>query len=238
MAFVLVSLNKVQCLFGQGLIGRIAESRRPLNPEQVPAERDQALQLLEQTRNRLLDEGLAASRPDVGIMIEVPAAVYQVEAPSRRVDFLSDGTNGLAQFLPPTDRDDRQAPARPDPVHPAWLQARKQIADSAHHAGKPVAVCGGIAGDPAMALVLLGIGFNGLCISPAVPLNGKWTVRTVTTATMRAKADEVLRRESPDGIQRLLDVIRRDMGAADLATGATRDHAADARGMPAVGMLG
>lgn len=186
-------------------------------------ELEQALRLLEQARDQLLDEGLAVSRPDVGVMIEVPAAIYQVEELARRVDFLSVGTNDLAQFLLATDRNDPQVSVRLDPVHPALLRALKQISDSAQRAGKPVTVCGEIAGDPAMALVLLGMGFNGLSMSPAVLLEVKWAVRSVTTATLRAMAAEALRCESPDGIHRLLGIIRGDIGLEGLISAATND---------------
>lgn len=175
-------------------------------------ELEQTLQLLDQAQEQLLDEGIDVARPDVGVMIEVPAAVYQADALARRVDFLSVGTNDLAQFLLAADRNDPQTSARLDSVHPALLQALKQIADCARRANKPVTVCGEIAGDPALALVLLGMGFNGLSMSPTALLKVKWAVRTVSTATLRAMAREVLRCESLGGIHRLLAVIRADIG--------------------------
>ncbi len=197
-------------------------------------ELEQALQLLEQARDQLLDEGLSVSRPSVGVMIEVPAAVYQVDALARRIDFLSVGTNDLAQFLLATDRNNPQVSARLDPVHPALLRALKEIADSAHRLGKPVTVCGEIAGDPAIALLVLGMGFDGLSMSPAALLKVKWAVRSVTMATMRIMAAEALRCESPDGIQRLLGAIRGDFGLEALSSGHADDATQGHRSYPAI----
>jgi phosphotransferase system enzyme I (PtsP) len=175
-------------------------------------ELDEALRLLEQAKQQLVDEGLSISRPSVGVMIEVPAVVYQVEALARRVDFLSIGTNDLTQYLLATDRNDPQASARLDPVHPALLQALKQIAESAQRAGKPVTVCGEIAGDPAIALLLLGMGFHELSMSPAVVLKVKWAVRRVSSVTMRSVAGKALQCESSLEIHRLLETVRLEIG--------------------------
>jgi len=181
-------------------------------------ELEQALRLLDQARSQLLEEELAVARPEVGVMIEVPAAVYQVEALASRVDFVSVGTNDLAQFLLVTDRNDPRWAACLHGVHPALLRALGEILRSAHRARKPVSVCGEIAGDPVTALVLLGMGFDGLSMSPAALLKVKWAVRNVNAATMHAVAAEALRCESADAIDRVLDTMRRDMGLDRIAT--------------------
>lgn len=98
------------------------------------------------------------------------------------------------------------------------LRALGEILRSAHRARKPVSVCGEIAGDPVTALVLLGMGFDGLSMSPAALLKVKWAVRNVNVATMHAVAAEALRCESADAIDRVLDTMRRDMGLDRIAT--------------------
>ena len=172
----------------------------------------QALQMLEQAMRQLLDEGLSISRPPVGVMIEVPAALYQIEALARRADFLSVGTNDLAQYLLATDRNNPDDSARLYPAHPALLQALKQVLDSAHRAGKLVTVCGEIAGEPAIALLLLGMGFDGLSMSPAALPGVKLAVRSVTMERMRVLAAESLRCERPVTIHRLLEVVDIETG--------------------------
>ncbi len=175
-------------------------------------ELDEALCLLDQAKQQLLDEGLSVSRPSVGVMVEVPAAVYQIEALARHVDFLSIGTNDLTQYLLATDRNNCQASARLDPVHPALLRALQQIAESAQCAGKPVTVCGEIAGDPAIALLLLGMGFHGLSVSPAVLPKVKWAVRSVSSVTMRSVAGKALQCESSHELRSLLEAVRLEIG--------------------------
>jgi len=186
-------------------------------------ELEQALELLEQAIHQLVDEGFPVSRPPVGVMIEVPAAVYQAQALARLADFLSVGTNDLGQYLLATDRNNPRVSTRLDPAHPALLQALQQVVDSAHKAGKLVTVCGEMAGDPGMGLLLLGMGFDGLSMSPAALPRVKWAVRGATSARTRSLAKEALLCERPDAIRRLLDAARVDIGLERLVSGSGSD---------------
>ena len=168
---------------------------------------------------QLMGEGIAVSRPPVGVMVEVPAAVYQAHSLACSADFLSVGTNDLAQYLLATDRNNPRVSARLDPTHPALLAALKMVVDSAHRAGKPVSVCGEIASDPAMGLLLLGMGFDGLSMSPAALPRMKWAVRSVTFERMRSLAAEALRCERPSAIRSLLDAVVVDIGWEELVSG-------------------
>jgi phosphotransferase system enzyme I (PtsP) len=181
--------------------------------------------MLEQAIQQLHNEGLPVTRPPVGAMIEVPAAVYQVEALARRVDFLSVGTNDLAQYLLATDRNNPHDSAHLYPVHPALLRALKQIRDSAWRTGTPVTICGEIAGEPAIALLLLGMGFDGLSMSPAALPGVKWAVRHVTSARMRALALESLQCERPEEVQRLLETLNVETGVEAPAPESAHHHA-------------
>ncbi len=175
-------------------------------------ELEQALELLEKAVQQLVEEGFPVSCPPVGIMIEVPAAVYQAQELARRVDFLSVGTNDLAQYMLATDRNNPQVSFRLDPAHPALLRALQQVVDAAHRAGKPVTVCGEMAGDPAIGLLLLGMGFDGLSMSAAALPRVKWAVRSATSARMRSLAAEALLCEHPVAVRRLLDAILKEIG--------------------------
>lgn len=177
-----------------------------------PEELEQALELLEQARGQLLDEGHPVTRPPLGVMIEVPAAVYQAEPLARCADFLSVGTNDLAQYVLAADRNNPKVSGRLDPAHPALLQALRQIVGAAERAGKTVTVCGEIASDPAMALLLLGMGFDGLSVSYAALPRVKWAVRATTSVRMRALAEEALRCERVHPIRGLLDAMLREVG--------------------------
>ncbi|MGB5831774.1 MAG: putative PEP-binding protein [Thiohalocapsa sp.] len=85
-----------------------------------------------------------------------------------RVDAFSIGTNDLTQYLLAVDRNDVQVVTPYDSLHPSVLDAIRQAIETAHRVGKPVSVCGEIAGDPAGALVSLGLGVDGLSMSPAL----------------------------------------------------------------------
>lgn len=175
-------------------------------------ELERALDLLEQAMCQLSNEDVAIARPPVGVMIEVPAAVYQAEQLARRVDFLSVGTNDLVQYLLATDRNNPRVSMRLGPVHPALLRALQQVVDGAHRAAKKVTVCGEIAGDPAIALLLLGMGFDGLSMSRASLPGVKWAVRGTTLSHMRSLAAQARRCEHPDALRQLLEAGLADIG--------------------------
>lgn len=152
----------------------------------------QAKTLIEQAAQQLRDEGLEVSVPRLGAMIEVPAAVYLAESLARQVDFLSVGTNDLTQYLLAMDRNNPHISARLDALHPALLHALQHIAEAVHRAGKQVTVCGEMASDPSMAMVLVGMGYDGLSVNPTALLEVKAAIRSVSLRFMRSLATQVL----------------------------------------------
>lgn len=173
---------------------------------------EQALALLARAIEQLTAEGYAVARPPVGVMLEVPAAVYQVHALARQADFLSVGTNDLAQYLLATDRNNPRVSSRLDPAHPAVLQALRQVVEAAHASGRTVTVCGEAANEPAMALLLLGMGFDGLSMNAGALPGVTWAVRGTTCQRMRALALEALGCERPAAVRRLLDAAHLEVG--------------------------
>jgi phosphotransferase system enzyme I (PtsP) len=103
----------------------------------------------------------------IGAMIEVPAILWQLEELSRNVDFLSVGTNDLAQFLFAADRTSTRLAQRYDPLSPALLRVLKKIADVARHANIPLTLCGELASKPLEALAVMALGFRRVSLSPA-----------------------------------------------------------------------
>ncbi len=192
-------------------------------------ELEQARDLLEQALQQLRDEGLPVSRPPVGVMIEVPAAVYQVESLARLADFLSVGSNDLTQYLLASDRNNPHVSGHLDPVHPALLQALQQVVVSANRADKPVTLCGEIASDPAIALLLLGMGVDGLSMNPVALPAVKWAVKSVTMERMRSLAMEALRCDRPAAISRLLDAVHVEIGLERLAAKSHSNNIDDVR---------
>lgn len=105
--------------------------------------------------------------PRVGIMVEVPSAVLLADRLAVRVEFMSIGTNDLTQYLLAADRSNAALAARQDPLHPAVLRAIARVVEAARSVPAcEVAVCGEMAGDPAGAQLLIGIGVDELSMEP------------------------------------------------------------------------
>ncbi|MEW5757781.1 MAG: phosphoenolpyruvate--protein phosphotransferase [Pseudomonadota bacterium] len=172
------------------------------------AEVEAAKELLVRAVEELREEGRAVDMPRLGVMIEVPAAVYQAEALAKRVDFLSVGTNDLTQYLLAVDRNNSSVAHLFDGLHPAVLQALMQVIKAAHKHRKPVSVCGEMAGDPAAALVLLGMGVDSLSMNAASLPRVKWVIRNFTQAKAKELLGEVLTMLAAEEIrQRLNDAL-------------------------------
>ena len=103
----------------------------------------------------------------LGAMLEVPSLLFDIDNLLKHVDFLSVGSNDLMQFLFAVDRDNRRVSGRFDTLNPSMLRALMMIAGKAAGAGKPVTVCGEMAGRPVEAMALLAMGFKALSMSPA-----------------------------------------------------------------------
>jgi len=168
-------------------------------------ELDEALELLARAHRELLEEGQASAKPRVGAMIEVPSAVFLTKSLAERVDYLSVGTNDLAQYILAADRNNAQVATPYDSLHPAVLDAVATVIHDAHERSTPVIVCGEIAGDPAGALVLLGMGIDALSMSPAGLSRVKVVIRTFTAKRARELFEDALREEDGLSVHRLLN---------------------------------
>src|SRR5215212_9425960 len=103
----------------------------------------------------------------LGVMVEVPSLLFEMDEIAQAADFLSVGTNDLMQFLFAADRENRLVAHRFDPLSAPSLRALRLIAERATAAGCPVTVCGEIASRPLEAMALIGLGFRHLSMSPA-----------------------------------------------------------------------
>ena len=123
------------------------------------SEVDEALRLLRKAYTEVRDEGYDIEMPQIGVMIEVPSAVYQARALAKRVDFLSVGSNDLTQYILAVDRNNPRVANLYDSLHPAVLRALIQVVENGHQEGKHVSICGEMAGDPACGDVVACDGF-------------------------------------------------------------------------------
>ncbi len=132
-----------------------------------------------------------------GVMIEVPAAALLAGAILEHVEFLSIGTNDLAQYTMAADRMSADLAALTDPWQPAVLTLVSHTARAGMKAGKPVGVCGEAAADPLLACVLAGLGITSLsAAAAAVPGVGAKLAR-VSLQQCRDAAEAVLATASP-----------------------------------------
>lgn len=140
----------------------------------------------------------------VGTMIETPASAVLADQIAREVDFLSIGTNDLTQYALAMDRGHADLAARIDGLHPAVLRLIAMTAEAGARHERLVAVCGGLASDPAAVPVLLGLGVNELSVVPSVIPQLKHLIGTLTLERCRALAQRALQQESADAVRTML----------------------------------
>ena len=149
------------------------------------SEFEDARDIVRRERARLVKHGHPVpSSIELGVMVEVPSLLFQLDEILERVDFLSVGSNDLMQFLFAVDRGNARVASRFDPMSPAFLRALGGVARRAREAGKPVTLCGEIGSRPLEALALIGVGFRALSMSPA-------SIGPVKAAIVEAEAIEL-----------------------------------------------
>jgi phosphotransferase system enzyme I (PtsP) len=169
------------------------------------SEVDESLRLFDQAHKELLEEGLNISKPPIGVMIEVPSAVYLAEALARRVDFLSIGTNDLTQYLLAVDRNNARVAHLYDSLHPAIMMALLQVVQGARKYEKHVSVCGEMAGDPAAVILLLGLGVDSLSMNASSIPRVKSVIRKFSRAQAQELLEQALAMEDFSSIRELLN---------------------------------
>jgi phosphotransferase system enzyme I (PtsI) len=146
----------------------------------------------------------------IGVMVEVPSAVLVARELAREVDFFSLGTNDLVQYVLAADREDESVASYYQPLHPAVLRLIGSLADVASQTGKPLTICGDIAGDPFYTELLLGLGLRALSVAPGEILEVKQRVRTTDLRQARTFAQAVLELGTPAEIEDLMANRLRD----------------------------
>jgi len=175
-------------------------------------ELEEALHLIHRAWGEVRDEGTDVPLPPIGVMIEIPAAVYQTRELARQVDFLSVGSNDLTQYLLAVDRNNPRVADLYDFLHPAVLQALCKVVEGAHAEGKPVSICGEMAGDPAAAVLLMAMGFDGLSMNATNLPKVKWLLRQISLGKAKELLAQVLTIDSPQVIHSTLQLALRNLG--------------------------
>lgn len=174
---------------------------------------DEAIRWIDQAFVELCQEGYQLVRPPIGVMIEVPAAVYQAQHIAERVDFVSVGSNDLTQYILAVDRDNPRVADLYHTMHPAVLMALQHVVQAAKAAQIPVSICGELAGDPAGALLLMGMGYDSLSMNAASLPKVKSVIRNFTLTQAQEMLAQALKQPGADGVQQ---VIQDNLKAAGL----------------------
>ncbi len=161
---------------------------------------------LRDAMQELLAEGVCVDeRLPLGVMIEVPSAVLVAGDLAREVDFLSLGTNDLAQYLLAADRDDAAMNHYYRMLHPAVLRAVQGVVRAGERAHKKVTICGEMAGDPYYTELLIGLGLRSFSVAPRQIGELRHEIRLVDALRAGGLAKRLLRCPTRDEIRRILD---------------------------------
>jgi len=157
----------------------------------------QTVSLVEQARAQLDNRGLVYGPLKIGAMIEIPAAALTLPLFLKYFDFLSIGTNDLIQYTLAIDRADESVAHLYDPLHPAVLRLIANTLSAAQVLGKPVSLCGEMAGDVTMTRLLLGMGLRSFSMHPAQILTVKQEILRSDTGKLKDWAQQVIDDDEP-----------------------------------------
>ena len=156
------------------------------------AELEQARAILDIELDRAAKEGrILPAVMKTGVMLEVPALLWQLPALCERVDFLSIGTNDLVQFLFACDRGNPRLADRYDPLSMPMLTLFREVIARTRDARVPLSMCGEMAGNPIEAMALIALGFRTLSMAPAAIGPVKTMIRSLDATAVAGFLDEI-----------------------------------------------
>lgn len=174
--------------------------------------------LISQAFDEIVDEGLEIMVPKIGIMVEVPSVVYEIERFVKEVDFISVGTNDLIQYMLAVDRNNARVSGLYDHFNPAILKALNTIVGAAHHQDIDIkaSVCGEMASDPLAAILLLGMGYDFLSMNSNSIPKIKWVIRNFKLSHSREILAEVLTMQDSSEVRNFLKIELEKAGLGGL----------------------
>jgi phosphotransferase system enzyme I (PtsI) len=169
----------------------------------------QANKILDQVKTELKKEKKKFSKDvKIGAMIETPSAAITSDLLAKEVDFFSIGTNDLIQYAMAVDRINERIAYLYQPASPAVLRFIKHIVRSGHHEGVRIAVCGEIAGDIQLTLILIGLGVDELSMGPVTIPEVKQIIRSVSIEEARKIAEKALSFDSTAKVINYLKTVK------------------------------
>ena len=184
------------------------------------SEVSESKRLIRQAFHEVKDEikrtNLSLEMPKIGVMLEVPAVIYQIPQLADKVDFFSVGSNDLTQYLLAVDRNNARVSGLYDSYHPAVLSALNSIIEQSQRFSIPVTVCGEMAGEPGGVILLMAMGYNRLSMNSHNLLKAKWVIRSVTMAHAKQLLQDVLSCDNPDQVREQVDLYLEIIGLGGL----------------------
>lgn len=181
------------------------------------SEVEDSVALIHRAVEELREEGEFDVRlPRIGIMVEVPAAVIQIADLAKRVDFVSIGSNDLTQYVLAVDRNNSRVADLYSPYHPAVLRAVRYVVNESHRVGKPVSICGEMAGDPGTAILLMAMGFDTLSMSASNLLKVRKTICHTPMALAKDLLEQLLELDRPQDIRDEVEKVLSALGLHNL----------------------
>ena len=166
------------------------------------SEVEECLYLIERSLMEVQEEEqVKINRPKIGVMIEVPSMLMQLEDMASLVDFFSVGSNDLTQYLLAVDRNNPRVASLYNHYHPAVIRALNMIVKTCRELDKPVSICGEMAGDPATAILVAAMGFDALSMSAANLLKVRKAMCNIAMADAKQLLAEILLIDNPSVIR-------------------------------------
>jgi phosphotransferase system enzyme I (PtsP) len=162
------------------------------------------------------EHGESLRMPKIGVMLEVPAVLYQLPQLSKIVDFFSVGSNDLTQYLLAVDRNNPRVAELYDSYHPAVLSALHTIAKHSELLQVPVTVCGELAGEPGGVVLLLAMGYRKLSMNNHNLLKVKWIIRNIHRGSAEQLLAKVLTLNNPQDVREEINNYLESVGLGGL----------------------
>jgi phosphotransferase system enzyme I (PtsP) len=184
------------------------------------SEIDEANRLIKQAFYEVKEEAIKTnkvlSKPAIGVMLEVPAVIFQLEQIAKKVDFFSVGTNDLTQYLLAVDRNNSRVAQLYSSYHPSVLIALNQILQTSNLCNIPVTVCGELAGEPSGALILMAMGYRKLSMNAHSLRKINWVIRNVAISELEALLSQILSCAGPEQVKQIVDQYLEKRGLGGL----------------------
>jgi phosphotransferase system, enzyme I, PtsP len=168
------------------------------------------------------EEQVKINKPKIGIMVEVPSVLLQIEEFAELVDFFSVGSNDLTQYLLAVDRNNPRVANVYSNYHPAVLRALTRLVKECHKYEKPVSLCGEMAGDPLSATLLMAMGFNTLSMSSSNILRVRKAICHIPMTDAQELLKRALKMDNPLIVKSMMEYYFKTHGLGDMVKASTR----------------